>query len=287
MLRLEEALYAWTERRLTQEEAAQLLGVSPRTFRRYVDRHEEAGLDGLVDKRLTQVSAHTAPVDEVLRLQALYRERYRGWSVAHFHDRYRERHAGERSYTWVKNRLRESDLVSKGKARGHAAAAGAGADPGAAGAPGRLDARVGGRNALGSDRDDGRRDVGSVLGVLCRRGRDLVEPSRRGVGQRVRATARRRTRRYPVPERGAHGGAGQLREPPGPAAATAGGSRTALREASGSGARARGRHCRCPTARGGSPGTTPAARRWNRSHWRRDSGSPPGTPRCSPRRRRG
>lgn len=39
MLRFEEALGAWTERRPTQEEAAQLLGVCPRTFRRYVDRY--------------------------------------------------------------------------------------------------------------------------------------------------------------------------------------------------------------------------------------------------------
>ena len=107
-----------TEKRLTQEEAAQLLGVCPRTFRRYVDRYEEAGLDGLADKRLSQVSARRAPVDEVVRLQALYRESYQGWSVAHFHDRYRERHAGQRSYTWVKNRLQEAGLVSKGKARG-------------------------------------------------------------------------------------------------------------------------------------------------------------------------
>ena len=118
MLRFEEALDAWTERRLTQEEAARLLGVCARTFRRHVDRHEEAGVDGLVDRRLLQLSALRAPVDEVLRLEALYRENHRGWSVAHFHDRYRERHAGERSYTWVKNRLQEAGLVAKGKRRG-------------------------------------------------------------------------------------------------------------------------------------------------------------------------
>ena len=38
--------------------------------------------------------------------------------MAHFHDVCRERHAGERSYTWVKNRLQESGLASKGKRRG-------------------------------------------------------------------------------------------------------------------------------------------------------------------------
>ena len=62
MLRFEEALDAWTERRLTQEEAARLLGVCARTFRRYVDRHEEAGVDGLVDRRLSQLSALRAPI---------------------------------------------------------------------------------------------------------------------------------------------------------------------------------------------------------------------------------
>ncbi|MDE0238970.1 MAG: hypothetical protein OXQ84_02055 [bacterium] len=73
MLRFEDALCRWSERRLTQE---------------------EAGLDGLLDKRLSQVSARRAPVDDVMRLEALYRKSYQGWSVAHFHDRYRERHAG-------------------------------------------------------------------------------------------------------------------------------------------------------------------------------------------------
>ena len=76
MLRFGEALEAWTENRLTQGEAARLLGVCARTFRRYVDRYEESGIDGLVDKR---VSALRAPVDEVVRLEALYRNNNRGW----------------------------------------------------------------------------------------------------------------------------------------------------------------------------------------------------------------
>ena len=53
-MRFEEAYSGWTERRLTQEDAARLLGVCARTFRRYIDRYEEEGLDGLLDKRLTR-----------------------------------------------------------------------------------------------------------------------------------------------------------------------------------------------------------------------------------------
>ena len=72
----------------------------------------------LVQMLLERVSSRRAPADEVLRLEALYRETYAGWSVAHFHDWCRERHGGERSYTWVKNRLQESGLVGKGRVRG-------------------------------------------------------------------------------------------------------------------------------------------------------------------------
>ena len=118
MRRFIEALDGWAEKRLTQEEAAHLLGVCSRTFRRHVDRYHEDGLDGLIDKRMSQVSSRRAPVDEVLQLEALYRESYHGWSVAHFHDWYREKHGGERSYMWVKNRLQEAELVGKGRTRG-------------------------------------------------------------------------------------------------------------------------------------------------------------------------
>ena len=97
-MRFEEAYSGWTERRLTQEDAARLLGVCARTFRRYIDRYEEEGLDGLVDKRLTQVSHRRAPVDEVLRLVDRYRRRHDGWSVKHYYAWYR-RDGGIRSYS--------------------------------------------------------------------------------------------------------------------------------------------------------------------------------------------
>ena len=117
-MRFEEAYDGWRDQRLTQEEAAQLLGVCERTFRRYIDRYEDEGLAGLVDKRLEQVSHHRAPVDEVLALEALYRERYDGWNVQHFFERYRAHHTGGRSYTWVKRRLQDGGLVQSGKRKG-------------------------------------------------------------------------------------------------------------------------------------------------------------------------
>lgn len=116
-MRFEEAFSGWTERRLTQEEAARLLGVCARTFRRYIDRYEEAGLDGLLDKRLTQVSHRRAPVDEVLRLVDRYRRRHDGWNVKHYYSWYR-RDGGTRSYSWVKNTLQGAGVVKKAAKRG-------------------------------------------------------------------------------------------------------------------------------------------------------------------------
>src|SRR5512136_2630654 len=116
-LRFEEILRIWTEARLSQEEAARMLGVCARTFRRYVDRYHEAGLEGLADKRLSQASARKAPVHECLALCERYRSRYRGWNVKHFHSWYR-REGGERSYTWVKNQLQSAGAVERAPRRG-------------------------------------------------------------------------------------------------------------------------------------------------------------------------
>ena len=115
-MRFGEVYSRWTEKRLTQEEAAEILGVSDRTFRRYINRYDEDRVGGLLDRRLTQASSRRAPVDEVLEVARQY-ERYRGWSVRHFYGKYREAQ-GTRSYTWVKNSLQKQGPVSTGTKRG-------------------------------------------------------------------------------------------------------------------------------------------------------------------------
>jgi transposase len=116
-MRFIEAYEGWDLGRLTQSEAAQLLGVCERTFRRYMVRYKEEGLDGLLDRRLAQLSHRRAPVDEVLSLTEQYRKRHMGWSAKHFYSWY-ERAGGCRSYTWVKNSLQAHGLVAKAKGRG-------------------------------------------------------------------------------------------------------------------------------------------------------------------------
>ena len=106
-MRFEEAYEGWQERRLTQEEAGRLLGMSERNFRRYVGRYEADGLQGLIDRRVEQISSRRAPVDEVMRLVNLYQSRHDGWNVQHFHAWYRRDGVGTRSYTWVKNAMQD------------------------------------------------------------------------------------------------------------------------------------------------------------------------------------
>ena len=100
-MRFAEVYDRWNEQRLTQKEAADLLGVSERQFRRQCRRFESDGLDGLIDLRLGQTSSRRAPVDEVLRLVNQYRDRYTGWTVKHFYSKYREQKEA-RSYNFVR-----------------------------------------------------------------------------------------------------------------------------------------------------------------------------------------
>lgn len=93
-----EELYARRQRRdLTMAEAAEMLGVTERTFRRWSIRYEADGAAGLEDRRLGQASARAVPVNEVLQMVTLYETRYTGWTVKHFHERWHHEHGGTRS----------------------------------------------------------------------------------------------------------------------------------------------------------------------------------------------
>lgn len=116
-MRFEEVYGIWGKRKITQEAAGRMLGVSDRTFRRYVDRYEDDGLEGLMDKRLTQASSRRAPVDEVIALTGQYESRYMDWKVKHFYSWY-SRGGGRRSYSWVKKELQSAGLAPKGKKKG-------------------------------------------------------------------------------------------------------------------------------------------------------------------------
>ncbi|MCW2313339.1 ISNCY family transposase [Rhodoferax antarcticus] len=117
-MRFEEAYEGWNLGRLTQAEAALLLGQCERSFRRHIERYQADGLDGLLDRRLSQVSKRRASGVEVEHVVALYKSGFAGWNVAHFHSKYKAEGRGARSYSWVKSVLQGAGVVKASRRRG-------------------------------------------------------------------------------------------------------------------------------------------------------------------------
>src|SRR3954469_19027813 len=71
---------------LSQVEAAEMLGVGERTFRRWRDRWREEGSVGLRDRRLGKPSSRRAAQTEIVRMLGLYEKQYSDFTVKHFHE---------------------------------------------------------------------------------------------------------------------------------------------------------------------------------------------------------
>jgi hypothetical protein len=116
--RFEDAFDQYKRRRLTREEAGELLGMSGRNFQRLCLRYEEDGIEGLRDRRIGKVSPRRAPARELERMHELYRERYSDFTVKHFHEQLQRRHHYKLSYTVTRLSLQSAGLVPKAKRRG-------------------------------------------------------------------------------------------------------------------------------------------------------------------------
>ena len=103
---------------LSQVEAAEVLGVSERTFRRWRDRFEATGAEGLYDRRLGRASARRAGVDEVMAVLALFDTRYWDFTAKHFWEKLVAEHGFERSYNWVRLTLQAHGRVRPAPRRG-------------------------------------------------------------------------------------------------------------------------------------------------------------------------
>jgi Helix-turn-helix domain len=104
--------------KLTWIQAAEILGRSARSMRRLRLKFERYGFDELYDRRRRTPSPKRAPVAEVQRLLALYRERYQGFNVRHFHQIARRQHAVRFCYVFVKKALQGAGLVATHRPRG-------------------------------------------------------------------------------------------------------------------------------------------------------------------------
>ncbi|GAC1664146.1 MAG: hypothetical protein PVS2B3_17480 [Steroidobacteraceae bacterium] len=118
MMRFEDAFNRHKAGRLTAEDAAELLGISARHFRRQCARFAAEGDDGLRDKRVGRVSGRRAPESELARMRRLYREEYADFTVKHFHEDLRKRHNYTLSYTVTRLALQASGDTKPARGRG-------------------------------------------------------------------------------------------------------------------------------------------------------------------------
>ena len=99
-------------------DAAEIIGVCDRTMRRMREGYQKFGYDGLRDGRSGKQCSHRVPMataEEVLRL---YREVYFDLNIRHFHEKLRDKHKIQLSYTWVQLALQGAGLVAKRRKRG-------------------------------------------------------------------------------------------------------------------------------------------------------------------------
>ena len=117
-MKFEEVYQRTSKRSLSQGEAASILGVSERTFRRWRDRYEAEGAEGLCDRRLGKVSGRRVAVDTVMEVLALFDTRYWDFTAKHFHERLVADHGFTRSYNWLRLALQCHGRPRKAPRRG-------------------------------------------------------------------------------------------------------------------------------------------------------------------------
>ena len=118
MLKLRDVLSRWDAEELSQLEAAELLGMHERTFRRWARRFEEEGEDGLADRRLGRRSGWAISEAQAAEVERLYLERYMGFTAKHFHEYLAASHGFGHSYSWTKGFLQDRGLLAKAPRRG-------------------------------------------------------------------------------------------------------------------------------------------------------------------------
>lgn len=118
MVRFRSVLGRYESQEINQIEAAEMLGVSERTFRRWCRRFDGEGQAGLLDRRLGRASPKRMPPDDEAEIERLYRTRYQGFTAVHFHEHLTPDHLHRWGYTRVKRRLQEKGLLETAPKRG-------------------------------------------------------------------------------------------------------------------------------------------------------------------------
>src|SRR5271157_2577301 len=117
-MKVQEVILRALAKKITWWQAAEIIGISDRQMRRWRERYEQVGFRGLFDRRRGKPSPKRVPVATLERVLELYRDRYFDLNVRHFHEKLRDEHQIELSYSWVKGVLQGAGLIGRGRKRG-------------------------------------------------------------------------------------------------------------------------------------------------------------------------
>jgi transposase len=117
-MKVQEVILRAMAKRITWWQAAEIIGITDRSLRRWKGRYEKQGFDGLFDRRRKKPSPRRVPMAQAEEVLRLYQEKYADLNVRHFHEKLREGHGIKLSYTWVKLALQGAGLAKKGRKRG-------------------------------------------------------------------------------------------------------------------------------------------------------------------------
>jgi transposase len=118
MMKLQDVLLKAMAKKISWGAAAEIIGISDRTMRRWHQRWDQHGYDGLMDRRKGKPSSHRVAVKAVEEVLRLYREKYYDLNMRHFHEKLSQEHQIHLSYTWVQKALQGAGLVAKLRRRG-------------------------------------------------------------------------------------------------------------------------------------------------------------------------
>src|SRR3989338_11627677 len=117
-MKIQEIILKATSGQILWIEAADMIGISYRSMKRWKTKYEKHGYDGLWDRRMKSPSPKRVPLEELQTILKLYREKYMGFNATHFHEKLQAHHVVTRGYTFIKNALQTAGLLDKGRARG-------------------------------------------------------------------------------------------------------------------------------------------------------------------------
>src|ERR1700747_3319471 len=117
-MKVQEVMLRALAKKITWWQAAEIIGISDRSMRRWRERYEEFGFRGLFDRRRGKTPPKRVSLAVVEQVLALYREKYFDLNVRHFHEKLQAEHQIELSYSWVKGVLQGAGLIARGRKRG-------------------------------------------------------------------------------------------------------------------------------------------------------------------------